>query len=155
MLDLKYVSISADKVVDSHQVNREGSQEIDRKPHLTEEAQVNLKRESKDQTDPNPHAQLISSLQTDLKEAQVIQTIALEEIKALKAELITWVEKWDVLRGKKLKCKEMMKRILLKNERLKRQNRINRTMVVKFIAKLNEARRSVPIRFSVESALKT
>ena len=26
MLDLKYVSISADKVVDSQQVNREGSQ---------------------------------------------------------------------------------------------------------------------------------
>ena len=32
VLDLKYVSISADKVVDSQQVNREGSQEIDRKP---------------------------------------------------------------------------------------------------------------------------
>ena len=100
MLDLKYVSISADKAVDSQQVNCEGSQEIDRKPHLTEEAQVNLKRELKEQTDPNPHAQLISSLQIDLKEAQVIQTIYLEEIKALKAELITWVKKWDVLRGK-------------------------------------------------------
>ena len=155
MLDLKYVSIFADKVVDSQQVNREGSQEIDKMPHLTEEAQINLKRESKDQTDPNPHAQLISSLQTNLKEAQVIQTIALEEIKALKAELITWVEKWDVLRGKKLKCKEMMKRILLKNQRLKRQNMINRTLAVRFRAKLNEARRSVPIRFSVESALET
>ena len=118
MLYLKYVSISADKEVDSQQVNHEGSQEIDRKPHLTEEAQVNLK---KDQTDPNPHAQFISSLQTDLKEAQVIQTFALEEIKALKAELITWVEKWDVLRGKKLKCKRMMKRILLKNKKLKRE----------------------------------
>ena len=62
-----------------------------------------MNRESKDQTDPNSHAQLISSLQTDLKEAQVIQTIALEEITSLKAELITWIEKWDVLRGKKLK----------------------------------------------------
>ena len=112
MLDIKYVSISVDKVVDSQQVNREGIQEIDRKPHLTEEAQVNLKRESKDQTDPNPHVQLISSLQTYLKEAQVIQTIALEEIKALKAELITWVEKWDVLKRKKLKWKEMMKPLL-------------------------------------------
>ena len=89
MLDLKYVSISADRVVDSQQVNHEGSQEIDRKPHLTEESWVNLKRELKDQTGPNPHVQLISSLQTDLKEAQVIQTITLEEIKALKAELIT------------------------------------------------------------------
>ena len=37
VLDLKYVSISADKVVDIQQVNCEGSQEIDRKPHLTEE----------------------------------------------------------------------------------------------------------------------
>ena len=152
MLDLKYVSISADKEVDSQQVNREGSQEIDRKPHLTEEAQVNLK---KDQTDPNPHAQLISSPQTDLKEAQVIQTFTLEEIKALKAELITWVEKWDVLRGKKLKCKRMMKMFLLKNKKLQRQNRINRSMAVRFRTKLNEARRSVPIKFSVESALKT
>ena len=112
MLDLKCISTYVDNVVDRQQVIREGSQEIDRKHHLTEEAQVKLKR---DQTDPNPHAQLISSLQTDLKEAQVIQTFTLEEIKALKAELITWVEKWDVLRGKHLKCKEMMKRILLKN----------------------------------------
>ena len=109
----------------------------------------------KDQTDPNPHARLISSLQTDLKEAQVIQTIALEEITALKAELITWIEKWDMLRGKKLKCKELIKRFLLKNQRLKRQNRINMTRAVRFRAKLNEAWRSVPNRFSVESALKT
>ena len=37
VLDLKYVSISANKVVDSQQENREGDQEIDRKPYLTEE----------------------------------------------------------------------------------------------------------------------
>ena len=98
---------------------------------------------------------MISSLQTHLKEAQVIQTIAMEEITALKAELITWIEKWDVSRGKKLKCKELIKRLLLKNQRLKRQNNINRTRAVRFRAKLNEARRSVPIRFSVKSALKT
>ena len=60
-----------------------------------------------------------------------------------------------MLRGKKLKFKRIMKSLLLKNKKLKRQNRINRTMVVRFRAKLNEARRSVPIRFSVESALKT
>ena len=114
-----------------------------------------MKRDSKDQTDPNPHAQLIYSLQIDLKEAQVIQTISLEEITSLKGELINWIEKWDVLRGKKLKCKELIKRILLKNQRLKRQNRINRTMAVRCRAKLNEARRSVPIRFSVKSALQT
>ena len=32
VLDLKYVSVSANEVVDSQQVNREGEQEIDRKP---------------------------------------------------------------------------------------------------------------------------
>ena len=103
VLDLKYVSISANKVIDSQQVNREGDQKIDGKPYLDEEARINMNRESKDQIGPNPHARLISSLQIDLKEAQVIQTIALEEITALNAELISWIEKWDVLRGKKLK----------------------------------------------------
>ena len=67
VLDLKYVSISANKVFDSQQEKCEGNQEIDKKPHLTEEARVNLKRESKDQTDPNPNAQFISSLQIVLK----------------------------------------------------------------------------------------
>ena len=36
--DLKYVSVSANEVVDSQQVNHEGDQEIDRKPYLAEEA---------------------------------------------------------------------------------------------------------------------
>ena len=114
-----------------------------------------MNRELKDQFDPNPHARVISSLQTDLKEAQVIQIISMEEITGLKAELISWIEKWDVLRGKKLKYKELIKNILLKNQKLKKQNRINRTRAIRFRAKLDEARRSVPIRFSVESALKT
>ena len=69
----------------------------------------------------------------NLKETQVIQTISLEEIIALKAKLISWIGKWDVLRGKKLK----------------RHNMINR-----FRDKLNEARVSVPIRFSVKLDLK-
>ena len=114
-----------------------------------------MNRESKDQIDPNPHARVIFSLQIYLKEAQVIQTIAMEEITGLKAELITWIEKWDVLRGKKLKYKEVIKRLLLKNQKLKKQNRINRIRAVRFRAKLDEARRSVPIRLSFESALKT
>ena len=103
MLDLKYMYDSTNEVVDSQQVNHEGDKEKYRNPYLAEESQINMNRESNNQTDPNPHARLISSLKTYLKEAQVIQTISLEEITALKAELITWIEKWDVLRGKKLK----------------------------------------------------
>ena len=114
-----------------------------------------MNRESKDQIDPNPHARVISSLQTDLKEAQVIQTIAMEEITGLKTELISWIEKWNVLRGNKLKYKEQVKRLLLKNQKLKKQNKIAKIRAVRIKAKLDEARRSVPIRLFVESALKT
>ena len=114
-----------------------------------------MNRESKEQIDQNPHARVISSLQNDLKEAQVIQTIAMDEITGLKTELISWIEKWNVLRGNKLKYKEQVKRLLLENQKLKKQNRIIRIRAVRFRAKLDEARRSVPIRLSVESALKT
>ena len=62
------MSISANEVVDSQQVNHECDQEIDRKPYLDEEARINMNRELKDHIDPNPHARVISSLQTDLKE---------------------------------------------------------------------------------------
>ena len=79
----------------------------------------------------------------------------MEKITGLKIELIAWVEKWNVLRGKKLKHKEQVKRIMLKNQKLKKQNRINRIRDVRFRAKLDEARRSVPTRLSVESTLKT
>ena len=154
-LDLKYVSLSGNNVVDTQQVNHECDQEIDQNPYLAEEDRKTMNRESKEKIDQNTHAQVISSLQTDLKEAQVIQTIAMEEITGLKTELISWIEKWDVLRGKKFKYKELIKRLLLKNQKLKKQNRINRTRAIRFRAKLDEARRSVPIRLSVKSALKT
>ena len=36
VLDLKYVFVPANEVVDSQQVNRESDQEIDRKPYLVE-----------------------------------------------------------------------------------------------------------------------
>ena len=120
VLDLKYVSTSANEVVDSQQVNHECDEEIDQKPYLAEEARKAMNTESKEQNDQNPHAQVISSLQNDLKEAQVIQTIAMDEIIGLKNELISWIEKWNVLRGKKLKYKEQVKRILLKNQNLKK-----------------------------------
>ena len=93
-----------------------------------------MNKESKDQIDTNPHARVISSLQTDLK-----------EITGLKNELISWIEKCDVLRGKKLKYKELIKKLMLKNQKLEKHNRIKRIRAVKFRAKLNEARRSVPI----------
>ena len=68
-----------------------------------------MNRELKDQIDANPHARVISSLQTDL-----------QEIIGLKTELISWIEKWDVLRGKNLKYKELIKKILLRNQKLKK-----------------------------------
>ena len=54
--DLKYVSVSANEVVDSQQVNHECDQEINRKPYLAEEARIKRNRESKDQIARNPHA---------------------------------------------------------------------------------------------------
>ena len=63
------MSVSANEVVDSQQVNRECDKEIDRKPYLAKESWINMNRESKDQIDPNPHVWVISSLQIDLKEA--------------------------------------------------------------------------------------
>ena len=87
--DIKYVFFSTNEVVDSLQVNHECDQEITRKPYLDKEAWINMNRESKDQIDPNPHSWVISSLQTDLKEPQVIQTIAMEETTGLKTELIS------------------------------------------------------------------
>ena len=79
----------------------------------------------------------------------------MEEITGLKTELISWIEKWDVLRGNKLKYKELIKMLLLKNQKLKKQNMIKRIRAVRFRAKLDEAKRSVPIQLLVESALKT
>ena len=84
-LDLKYVSLSRDNVDGTQQVNHECGKEIDQKSYLGEEDRKASNMESKEQIDQNPHARVISSLQTDLKEAQVIQTIAMEEITSLKS----------------------------------------------------------------------
>ena len=80
---------------------------------------------------------------------------AIEEITSLKNDLISWIEKWNLLRERKLKYKEQVKRLLLKNRRLKKKNKISKIRAMKFKAKLNEARRSMPIRLSIESVLKT
>ena len=119
-LDLKYVSLSRDNVAGIQQENHEFDQEIDQKPYIVRENRGASNRESKEQIDRNPHARIISSLQTDLKEAQVIQTFAMDEITGLKANLISWIEKWNLLREKKLKYKEQVKMLLLKNRKWKK-----------------------------------
>ena len=46
-----------------------------------------------EQPDQISYAQVISSLETDLKEAQVIREFAMEEIASLKVDLTSWVDK--------------------------------------------------------------
>ena len=60
----------------------------------------------------------------------------------------------ESLREKKLKYKSQVKNILLRNRRLIKQNKIAKIRTIRFKAKLDEARRDVPIRISVESTLK-
>ena len=112
------------------------------------------RRRHKEQIDRNPYARVISSLETNLKEAQVIKTFAMEEITGLKTDLISWIEKWNLLREKKLKYKDQVKKLMLRNRRLIKQSKIAKIRAVRFKANLDEVRRNVPIRLSVESALK-
>ena len=88
-LDLKYVSVSENNVVDIQQVNHEcdADQEIDQKPYIAEEDREGSNVGSKEQINRNPYAQVISSLETDLKEAQVIKAFAMNEIASLKTDL--------------------------------------------------------------------
>ena len=155
-LDLKYVSVSKNNVFDIRQVNHECDvyQEIDQKPYIVEEDRGGSNVGSKEQINQNPYAQVISSLETDLKEAQVIKAFAMDEIVSMKTDLTSWIEKWNFLREKKCKYKAQVKRILLRNRRLIKQNKIAKIRTVRFKAKLDEARRNVPIRRSVESTLK-
>ena len=78
----------------------------------------------------------------------------MDEIASLKTNLTSWIEKWNLLREKKLKYKYQVKSLLLRNLRLIKQNNIANTRTDRFKAKLDEARRNVPIRLSIESALK-
>ena len=79
----------------------------------------------------------------------------MKEIASLKADLTAWVDKWNLLRVKKLRYKYQDKNLLSKNIKLIKENKISNTRAVGFKAKLDEARRNVPIRLSVESTLKT
>ena len=109
---------------------------------------------SKEQINRIPYSQAILSLETDLKEAQVIKAFAMDEIASLKTNLTSWIEKWNLLREKKLKYKSQVKILLLRNQSLIKQNKIANTNTVRFKSKLDEARRNVPIRLLVELALK-
>ena len=49
------------------------------------------------------------------EEDEVIKISAIDEITGLKNDLISWINKWNLLRERKLRYKEQVKRILLKN----------------------------------------
>ena len=69
----------------------------------------------------------------------------MDEIAGLKTDLTSKIEKWNFLREKKLKYKAQVKRLLLRNQRLIKQNKIAKIRTVRFKAKLDEVRRNVPI----------
>ena len=69
----------------------------------------------------------------------------MDEIASLKADLTCWVEKWNLLREKKVRYKSQVKILLLINRKLIKRNNISNTRTVRFKAKLDEARRNVPI----------
>ena len=71
-----------------------------------------------EQPDQIPCAQVISSLETDLKEAQVIRVFSMEEIASLKADLTSWVDKCNLLRVKKLRYKAQVKSLMSTNKKL-------------------------------------
>ena len=69
----------------------------------------------------------------------------MDEIASLKTDFSSWIEKWNLLRGKKLKYKAQVKILLLRNRRLFKHNKIANTRTIRFKAKLDEAKRNVPI----------
>ena len=156
ILDLKYVSVFETNVVSVQQVNPgcDVDQQIDLKPCKEDQDRRGSNVGSKEPIDRIPYAQVISSLEIDLKEAQVIKVFAMDEIASLKTDLTSWIEKWNLLREKKLKYKAQVKILLLRNQILIKHNKIANTMTVRFKAKLDEARRNVSIQLSVESTLK-
>ena len=124
-------------------------QEIDQNPCTKERGRGEPNVGTKGQPDQIPYAQVISSLETDLKEAQVIREFAMEEIASLKADLTSGVEKWNLLRAKKLRYKAQVKSLLSRNKKLIKQNKIASIRTVRFKAKLDGARRNVLIQISI------
>ena len=84
-----------------------------------------------EQPDQISYAQVISSLETGLKEAQVIRAFAMEEIASLKADLTSLVDKWNILWVTKLRYKAHVKILLSKNQKLIKQTKIANTRAVK------------------------
>ena len=64
----------------------------------------------------------------------------MKEIASLKADLTSWVDKWNLLRVKKLRYKAQDKNLLSKNQKFIKQNKIANMRAVRFKAKLDEAR---------------
>ena len=46
----------------------------------------------------------------------------MDEVAGLKNDLASWIEKWSLLRENKLKYKTQIKKLLLRNQRLIKQN---------------------------------
>ena len=84
-----------------------------------------------EQPDQISYAQVISSLEIDLKEDQVIRAFTMEEIASLKADLTSLVDKWNILRVTKLRYKAHVKILLSKNQKLIKQTKIANTRAVK------------------------
>ena len=117
VLHLKYVSASETRAGDVQRLNPGPNvdQEIDQNPCTEVRGNGELNVGEVEQPDQIPYDQVISSLETDLKECQVIRAFAMAEIASLKADLTSWVDKWNLLRVKKLRYKAQAKRILSKN----------------------------------------
>ena len=50
-----------------------------------------------------------------VEKAEIIKRSTIDEITGLKNDLISWIKKWNLLRERKLRYKEQVKRLLLKN----------------------------------------
>ena len=89
ILDLKYVFASETRAEDVQQLNPGPNvdQEIDQKPCTEVRGNGETNVGAVEQPDQIHYAQVISSLETDLKEAQVIRAFPMEEIASLKADL--------------------------------------------------------------------
>ena len=107
ILDLKYISASETRVGDVQQLNiwPNVDQEIGQKQCTEVRGNGEPNVGAVEQPDQIPYAQVISSLENDLKKAQVIRAFIMEEIASLKADLTSWVDKWNLLRVKKLRYK--------------------------------------------------
>lgn len=118
ILDLKYVSASEHEDISVQRSNpmlnaeQEINQELRTGPGNTKGTNM----EHIQQPIQTPSVQVISSLEIELKEAQVVNAFAMEEIQSLKADLATWIDKWNSLKEKKTQYRAYGKSLLIKNK---------------------------------------